>query len=215
MNDTRIVNVDYNSPDQNIIAQAASVLKSGGLLVAPTETRYGLLARADESKALDRLYKVKQRPANMPCAIFVDSINSLKRYANLSRPGEGLADRYLPGPLTLVAQAKSSLGAPIVVDKKLGIRYSPAPVICSLLVIVDFPITATSANLSQQGECFEIDEIYRSLGDGVDLYLNCGRLEKEVSTVVDISVEPPLVLREGAISSKDIYDFVKQVENEK
>lgn len=207
MNNNTIL-IDRQKPESETVLKTAEILKSNELVVAPTETRYGLLGRADSSYVMDKLYNAKRRPKEMPTALFVNSIDEMTDYALMSKNAQKIAERYLPGPLTLVLEANCELPPPIVVDNKIGIRYSSSPFIGLLLNEIDFPVTATSANLSQAGECRNISEIVSSFGSEVSLYVDAGELIGLVSTVVDLSTDHPVILREGSITKKEILDLL-------
>jgi L-threonylcarbamoyladenylate synthase len=205
---SNIILIDSQNPSDDSVKKTAENLKSGELVVAPTETRYGLLGRADSPSALDKLYKVKNRPKSMPTALFVKSINEILRYAKTTQISNKIISTFLPGPLTLVMEANCELPSPIVVDNKIGIRYSSSPFIEKLLNEIDFPVTATSANLYQAGESSNISETVSVFGDRISLYVDAGELSETVSTVVDITSGNPIILRKGAISEKDIFNLL-------
>jgi L-threonylcarbamoyladenylate synthase len=209
MTECTIVKVDPNSPEPDVIAQAVGILTSGGLVVSPTETRYGLLGRADRADVVERVYQVKKRSRSLPTAIFIAAVDIIERYAMLDAAAGRLARRFLPGPLTLVLSALSDWGSPVTYDGKIGIRISPAPVMQMITARVDFPLTATSANVSGETDSDTIEEIAGVLGDGVALYLDGGALTGTPSTVVDCTVNPPQILREGAIGSEKILSALE------
>ncbi|UCD62666.1 MAG: threonylcarbamoyl-AMP synthase [Candidatus Zixiibacteriota bacterium] len=209
MNSPRIEVVDFTNPDPALVSRVASLLEEGRLVVAPTETRYGLMARADRPETLNRLYNVKGRPAEMPTAIFAADIEAVWSYGKATSAARRIAEKFLPGPLTLVLEARRDLGSPIVVDGKIGVRVSSAPFITMLLGEVVFPVTATSANLSGGDDIDTIEEIARVFGGKVDLYLDSGTLDNPVSTVVDAGSDSPVVLREGAIPADSILSLLK------
>lgn len=198
--------IDYVKPQDELVAKAVSVLRTGGLVVAPTETRYGLLARADFAPALGLLYSVKGRPASLPTAVFARSAAMIWEYGRRTEIAEALADRFLPGPLTLVLKAVCDLKEPVVHEGKIGVRYSPAPIIERIIGDVEFPVTATSANVSGTGDLETAEEIAAALSDGVDLVLDCGSLTSLPSTVVDCSGPSAYTIREGAISGDSIRE---------
>lgn len=204
-----ILDIDPHAPCGDIIMKAAAMLKDDGLIVAPTETRYGLLAGHDRRSALEKLINIKGRKANIPVALFVPSFDDISMLGELSRPAEEMARSFLPGPMTLVLKAKKDFGPPLVVDGKIGIRYSSSEVIMALLKASEFYATATSANISGKAQPTTIDEIAAMLGDSVALYLNGGPLEGEVSTVIDCSDVTPRILREGAIPRFEIERFLE------
>ncbi len=206
-----ILDIDPHAPRGDIITKAAAMLRDDGLIVAPTETRYGLLARHDRRPALEKLINIKGRKANIPVALFVPSFDDISMLGELSRLAEEIAHSFLPGPLTLVLKAKKDFGPPLVVDGKIGIRYSSSEVIMALLKASEFYATATSANLSGQEQPATIDEIAAMLGENVSLYLNGGLLAGDVSTVVDCSGAMPQVLREGAIPKSEIAPFLETI----
>lgn len=203
-----ILSIDHQNPDNETVNRAAESLKADNLIVAPTETRYGLLGRADSHIVVEKLYNLKNRPKSMPTALFVKSIDDISKFAVLNEIALKLANKYLPGPLTLVLQADCELPSPIVVDNKIGIRYSSSPFIKMLLERFDFPVTATSANLYRADESDNIDEIFSFFGDKIDLYINVGELTNDVSTVVDLSENKIKLLRSGAITENEIMEII-------
>lgn len=209
MTSPKIDTISYTTPDDARIERAADILREGGLVVAPTETRYGLLARADKPEILNRLYHVKGRPVTLPTAVFVRSVDEISKYGEVSAAVRRLAEKFLPGPLTLVVKALVDLGEPLVVDGKIGIRLSSAPFIQRLLRVVDFPVTATSANPSGGKDLDTVEEIARVFGGKIELYLDVGVLDNPVSTVVDVSGETPKVLRQAAIAEDEILEVLK------
>lgn len=209
MTDRNIVAVDFDVPDTHVVERAVEILKGGGLVVAPTETRYGLLGRADKAEVVEKAYRVKKRPLSQPIAIFVASLEMVTHYAELNPVAQFLAKLFLPGPLTLVLEALTLWDSPVARRGKVGIRISPAPVIQEIVERIGFPVTATSANVSGSAELSSIDEISTALGAGVDLYLNSGVLDGAPSTVVDCSGDLPKILRHGAIDEKEILAALK------
>jgi L-threonylcarbamoyladenylate synthase len=199
-----IMTVDPIHPGKRAIARAVSALCDGLLVVAPTETRYGLLARADNPDALELMMAAKRRPLSMPVAVFSPSVHRIPQLAVMSKQGKMLADKFLPGPITLVLEDRSQLPPPCVQKKKIGVRVSSSRVISEIIEQVAFPVTATSANLSGEIDAETIDDIVIALRDSVALYLDGGRLANPVSTVVDCTVDPVAILREGAISRSTI-----------
>ena len=204
MTDQGVVAVDVDMPDLETIERAVDILRAGALVVAPTETRYGLLGRADKAEVVEKVYRAKKRPLSQPIAIFVGSLEMVTHYAELNPPAQFLARLFLPGPLTLVLKGLPEWDSPVARDDKVGIRLSPAPVIQEIMERVGFPLTATSANISGAAELSSIDEISQALGAAVDLYLDGGVLDGAPSTVVDCSGDPPKILRKGAVDEKEI-----------
>lgn len=204
---SRILKIDPVTPSADIIAEAVAELKKGGLVVAPTETRYGLLARGDDPEALVRMFTVKRRPDGHPTAVFLPSVHMIPRYAEYTPLVQRLAERFLPGPLTLIVKAKHGTPWPVIYNGTLGIRVSSSPVIAALVERVEFPVTATSANLSGQGEPVTISEIIASFGAQVGIYLDAGAVEFPPSTIVDCSTETAQIVRAGVLASEIIKEI--------
>ena len=206
-----VVPVAYDTPDPTVIERAASLLREGHLVVAATETLYGLLARADDPKAVARVCDAKQRPGDLPMAVFVDSVEAMSRFAEVTPVASVLASRFLPGPVTLVLTAALTWKPPLVVDRRIGLRVSSSPVIQALLDKTGIPLTATSANLSSRGGGLTVHDVEAALGSRVDLLLDSGRLTSVPSTVVDCSADPVRLLRTGAVSPDEIAAALKDV----
>ena len=205
------VAIDIHRPDLTVIGRVAGLLLRGGLVAAPTETRYGILARADSEAVLGKLYRAKRRLAVSPTALFVRDYASFRALGETNLITDRLIDAFLPGPLTLVTRAIAQLPDAVAPGGKVGLRISSSPVIASILAAVDFPLTATSANISGQAESETITEIIASFGESVDLYLDGGPLTGLVSTVVDCTGITARVLRAGAIPEESIRRVLDRV----
>ncbi len=193
-----VVSFSSCCPPDEVVSRAFEVLEAGNLVVGPTETRYALMARADRAESLEKLYLAKGRQENAPSAVFVPNVESLAQWCELSEGALRLAEEFLPGPLTIVAKSKVTFDPRIMANGKVGFRVSSCPFIAALAMRSKFLITATSANRSRGAELATISEIAKELGAAVSLYCDAGRLENSVSTVVDVSAEQPLILRQGA-----------------
>ncbi|HOD67653.1 MAG TPA: L-threonylcarbamoyladenylate synthase [candidate division Zixibacteria bacterium] len=205
----RVEEIDPQAPARELINEAVTVLDGGGLVVAPTETRYGLLARADRKIPADRLARAKRRASEKPISIFVGTIEMITHYAELRPTALRLARIFLPGPLTLVLPAVGSWHPVIAPVGKIGVRVSASPVIQAIMERVEYPVTATSANISGDEENETVEQIVEIFGDEVDLYLDGGPLTGMPSTVIDCTIVPPAVLREGAIDPAEIDRVVR------
>lgn len=206
-----ILPVDGENPSPDIVARAVELLRAGEIVVAPTETRYGLLTRGDQQAPLTKLFEIKHRPASMPSAVFLPSIYMIPRYAEFPEPARLLAEQFLPGPLTLILKPLAGLAWPVANGGTLGVRVSSLPLIARIVEQVDFPVTATSANLSGGGDLNTVSEIAGQLGDGVALYLDGGILNSPVSTVVDCIKGEIQIIRTGGIPEIVIRETVRRV----
>lgn len=205
------VDIDQHRPAPEAIECVVSTIVSGGLIVCPTETRYGLVCQADNREAVKRLFSVKGRSSNTATALFVNNIHALEALAVLSAPARKLAQEFLPGPLTLVLKARVDWPAPLVVEGRIGIRVSQSPLIAALVERVGGPLTATSANRTGSSTRSTAHEIAEELGAEVDMYVEAGILDGPVSTVVDCSAGSVHILREGALPVEQIRRAIGEV----
>ncbi len=189
------------------VEKGISILKAGGVVAFPTDTVYGLGARADNRQAVERIYLIKERPRNMALPLLLADISQINEVA-VSVPEVAwiLARNFLPGALTIVLH-KSDLVPALVTGGAgtVGVRVPAHPVPIALIKGVGFPVVGTSANLSGRPSALSADEVRSKLGDKVDLIIDGGRCpgDKE-STIVDVTGQMPVVLREGAISREEL-----------
>ncbi len=184
------------------VEKGVAILKSGGLVAFPTDTVYGLGACADLVPAVERVYNVKQRPRDMALPLLLASTAQISEVSYpVPEMARLLAEYFLPGALTLVLP-KSGLVADIVTGgaETVAVRVPAHPVPVALIEGVGVPIVGTSANLSGQPSLLTAREVHAQLGDRVDLVIDGGRCPGgRESTIVDVTGEVPVVLREGAI----------------
>ncbi len=189
------------------IEKGISILRQGGLVAYPTDTVYGLGACINLPQAVARVYKVKERPRNMPLSLLLADTSQLTEVAEPVPPAAWpLIHSFLPGALTIVLLKSSSVPDTITAGgTTIAVRIPAHPVPIDLIAGLGAPIVGTSANLSGRPSPLTAEEVYSQLGDKVDLIIDGGRCPggKE-STIVDVTGETPLVLREGAISRKEL-----------
>ena len=210
----RIVQVDPTRPDPRAIADAALVLRRGELVAFPTETVYGLGANALDPAAVDRIYAAKGRPAYNPIIVHVaDAAGARAVAAEWPERAQRLAAAFWPGPLTIVLPKR-----PIVPDgvtaglPSVGVRVPAHPVALALITAASMPIAAPSANRSTELSPTSADHVAKSLGNAVDLILDAGPTRVGIeSTVVDLTRDPPVLLRPGMISITDLERVVGPV----
>jgi L-threonylcarbamoyladenylate synthase len=207
--DTVRLRIDATSPNPETIDRAARVLRDGGFVVGPTETRYGLLARADSPDAVRRLFALKGRSRTSPIAVFVKDVAAARKLGEFTEAAEQIAERFLPGPVTLVVKARPDAPESIVTDGKIGLRVSSAPTVQALIAKSGLLLTATSANRSGLAEHEDVSQISYVFGDAVGAYLDAGPLTRPVSTVVDCTATPVRILRAGAVRQPDIAAVTK------
>lgn len=199
--------MDPRAPEADRIAAAAEIIRSGGLVCFPTRCLYGLGADALDERSVERVFDVKQRPADMPILVLVSRPGQLAALVEeVPAAARALMDRFWPGRLTLVFRASKRLPARLTAGTgKIGVRLAGHPVARALAEAAGGPITGTSANLSGRGGCRRIDELDPLIARAVDLILDAGELEGGAgSTVMDVSGEVPAMIREGAVSRQEI-----------
>ena len=192
---------------QQQIEKGISILKQGGIVAYPTDTVYGLGACASLPQAVERVYKVKERPQNMPLPLLLADESQITKVAEPVPPIAWLLIRsFLPGALTIVLPKCNSVPDIIAAGgTTIAIRIPAHPVPIALVEGQGTPIVGTSANLSGRPSPLTADEVYSQLGDKIDLIIDGGRCPAgKESTVVDVTGQTPVVLREGAISREEL-----------
>ena len=200
----------HNEKDlRNGVDRARHIILSGGIVAFPTESFYGLAVNASDENAIGRLFKIKKRMDNMPVLVLIPSLEYLKGYvADVPEIALRLIGRFWPGGLTLLFKAGSGI-SPLLTSGtgKIGVRISSHPLAAALARAVDSPITGTSANISGKPGCVTAKEVYSSLGRGVDLILDGGETKGgKGSTILDVTVDPPEIIREGMISREQLQE---------
>ena len=194
--------VDARRPAPAALETAARVLREGGLVAFPTETFYGLGARALDASAVARIFEAKGRPEDKPLLVLVDSLEMVERVAGEVSPrARRLMARYWPGALTLVLPARMDLPAALTAGTgTIGVRLSGHPVARALVSAAGEPVTAPSANLHGAASPRTADEVMEGVGGRIDLVLDGGPTPGgPASTVLDLTRTPAVVLRAGAV----------------
>jgi len=191
--------------------QVIEVLREGGILCMPTDTVYGLAVDSANEAAVANLFRLKGRPVTQPVIVLVDSVEMVR---TVSETGAGevfgeLTDRFWPGPLTLVLPARSGVSPLLTAGTgTLAVRWPAFGLAERIIGALGRPITSTSANLSGSRLLESPDEIETML-NWVDLLLDLGpRASLQPSTLVDLTAEPPTLLREGPIRFGEISGFL-------
>ncbi len=191
----KILKTDNLAPDENVIDEAIDVLANGGVIMYPTDTVYGLGANIFDNKAVRNVFKIKQRNLLKPLSILVSDTDAIELVARISNYQKDTLDKYLPGPYTFILNKRTIV--PRVVTSGLthvGVRVPENRIACGLARI--FPITTTSANLSDEEILSTPKEILDQLGCDVDLVIDVGPLEsKKPSTIVDLTTPQPTFIR--------------------
>jgi L-threonylcarbamoyladenylate synthase len=189
------------------LAKAKEIIEQGGIIAYPTETFYGLGVDPYNEDAVKRLFHLKGRGFDKPVSILVKDKAMLRQVVTAIPPAaENLIRRFWPGPLTIIFQASSQLPALLTAGTgKIGVRISGNPITQKLLDTIDRPLTTTSANPSGRMSSVTAEEVAGYFDNNLDLILDGGELPGRLgSTVVDVTGDGVLVVRQGEIPTEKI-----------
>lgn len=211
---TRILKVDSQKPDPSAIEEAAAALKGGKLVVFPTETVYGLGAHALDESAVKKIFDAKERPANDPLIVHLAHIGQVNQVAVGMPPGaRKLALSFWAGPLTLILKKKPNV--PDIVTAGLdtvAVRVPSHRVARALMEMSGIPIAAPSANRFSRPSPTTAQHVIEDLDGRVDVILDGGATDIGLeSTIVDFSVDPPVLRRPGGITLEQVQSLVPEV----
>ncbi|OGD86759.1 threonylcarbamoyl-AMP synthase [Candidatus Curtissbacteria bacterium RBG_16_39_7] len=182
------------------LKRVIQILKAGGIVIIPADTVFIPACRMDKTDTIKRLYKIKKRSKNQPTLVLVNSVSMAKKYVAITEAANKLIKKFWPGPLTIIFPAKKNVPKEIQGGNgTLGVRYPNYPFILKAIKAVGVPILAPSANFKGKlppKRFKDLDKDFIKLADYV--FKGKCKIGKE-STVVDATVIPPNVLREGAI----------------
>ena len=191
------------------VGAAVSILRSGGVVCVPTDTLYGLAAPVLNERVVERVYSIKGRPLDMPLPVLLADPADVSRYAtDVPDVAWSLLKRFSPGPLTLVLRKHDIIpdvvtGGSDTVAVRVPDHWVPRAIVREL----DAPITGTSANRSGMPGLTTAQEVREHLGNDIEMVIDGGRCSKGVaSTVLDLTGPSPLILREGAVSRREIEE---------
>jgi tRNA threonylcarbamoyl adenosine modification protein (Sua5/YciO/YrdC/YwlC family) len=193
--------------DPTSLDTAAALLGAGLVVAIPTDTVYGLAARLDADAPVEALFAAKRRPASVPIAVLCASSAEAVRLAARWPPAAArLAERHWPGPLTVVVDADPVLVARLGSQRGIGLRV-PGDARCRALLARTGPLAVTSANAHGAPPATTAAEVVE-LGAGVAAVVDGGTCGGPVSTVVDLTVAPPTVVREGAVAASEVLGLL-------
>lgn len=214
MKKTVVFKVDPKAPNPEIIRLAADIIRNGGLVAFPTETVYGLGADALNPKAVLEVFKAKNRPLDNPPIVHVADIADVHRLAkDVPAKAVKLMERFWPGPLTLILK-RSEIVPSITVSglDTIAIRMPKHEVALALIRASGCPIAAPSANIAGRPSPTTAEHVLEDLGGRIDAILDAGSTQVGVeSTVLDLTVDPPQILRPGGVPYEDLKEFLGDV----
>lgn len=198
------------------VGEIVAILQKGGLVILPTETLYGAMVDATNSKAVEKLTKYKKRPFGKPYSVVVSSEKMAKQYVDLNNTAKDLYKTFLPGPVTIISKGLHKVVPGVESESgTLGIRIPSYKFVLDVVEKLGKPITATSANASYQKRPYKIRDILDNISTKqkilIDLIVDAGELPRnEPSTVIDTTLDDLVILRQGNVKLKEINEILSR-----
>lgn len=195
-----------------ILRKAAGIIKSGGVVIFPTETVYGIGANGLDEKAIKKLFDIKQRPLNKPISLLVSDFDMISKVAqNITNLEQRIIEAFFPGPLTIVLEKKEIVPNILTNNTNtVGIRMPEGEIARKLVGSAGVPIATTSANISGDQSGTNLGNIRPKFEDKVDYLIDGGESKIGVpSTVIRVVDDEIQVLREGSITKEQIMKKLK------
>lgn len=209
-----VLRINPSNPDMTLISEAVRILKKGGVVAYPTETFYGLGADGKDERAVEKVFLIKERDFKNPISLIIgDRRDLIGLVDEITDTACRLMEDFWPGGLTLVFKASPKIPPRLTGGTgKIGIRISSHPIATILTKTLSHPITATSANPSGGRECSSADEVIQCLGKRIDAVIDGGPTSgKRGTTILDVTIRPPVILREGIIPISLIQDTLRRM----
>lgn len=212
---TKIIRIDKENFTDEQLMEAAEILRSGGLVAIPTETVYGLGANALDAAASKKIYEAKGRPSDNPLIAHISCMEELPALvAEIPEAGKKLAEKYWPGPLTMIFPKKDIVpyGTTGGLDT-VAIRMPSDPIANRLIKLAGVPVAAPSANTSGRPSPTKAEHVVEDMDGKIEMIIDGGEVGIGVeSTIVDVSGEVPMLLRPGAITMEMLRETLGEVE---
>jgi tRNA threonylcarbamoyl adenosine modification protein (Sua5/YciO/YrdC/YwlC family) len=202
-----LLKVSAEAPEPNAIRYAADLITRGRVIGIPTDTFYGLAADPFNLAAVEQIYRVKGRPDTRALPILVNSLEQAMVLAReLPVTFLKLAQKFWPGALTLLVDASHRIPLKVTANTgRVALRWPHSKVACTLIDLLETPITGTSANLSGFPACSSAEQVVKQMGDRLPLVLDAGNTGAVLaSTIVDLHGEEWRILREGTVTEADV-----------
>ncbi|MCK5465915.1 threonylcarbamoyl-AMP synthase [Candidatus Parcubacteria bacterium] len=208
------IKLDLNNTEK-ILNNAAEILKSGGVIIYPTDTLYGLGANALNEDAVLKIQKIKNQDRNKPISIIVRDLKMVRKIACLDSKVEKILNKIWPGPITVVLRKKDIVSDILTGNgETVAIRIPDNEFISALMEKIDFPITATSANISGENNLLKSKEIiakFKKAKFAPDLFIDAGDIKNPTaSTIIDLTTSVPKILRTGIVGKDKMKDFFEK-----
>jgi len=216
--DTKIFEINPDDINYDDIKSAADIIKAGGNVAFPTETVYGLGAGIYHEEALKNIFKAKKRPMDNPLIVHISEKSEMEDIAEEITPcAKILAEKFMPGPITLVMKKKSCISSVISAGlDTVAVRCPAHPIANALIKAAGEPIAAPSANLSKKPSPTEAFHVINDMNGRIEAIISGGSCSAGVeSTVVDVTGDFPVILRPGVITYEDLTEVMPKTEIDK
>lgn len=192
------VQINRDNPQTRWVNRAVEMLREGGVLVYPTDSRYGLGCDIFHKKAMERIYRLKRKDFHHPLSLIFPDLKNMSRYVHISNRNYKILKRCLPGAYTFILEATREIPKIMLTKRRtVGIRIPDEPVVQQLTSALDNPVVNSSVTSEAEELMNDAEVIEDTIGHAVDLILDGGIIISEPSTVFDLTGEEPVLIREG------------------
>lgn len=213
--ETKLVKVDIENPEKSVLAEAAEILRNGGLVAFPTETVYGLGANGLDSQACKRIYEAKGRPSDNPLILTIGDLSGLYQIVSrVTSNAEKIIEAFWPGPITLVLPKADCVPETVTGGlDTVAVRYPSNKIARELIKTAGIPIAAPSANSSGKPSPTRASHVEFDLNGKIEMIIDGGAADWGLeSTILDVSEDKPVLLRPGAVTQEMIEDVVGPID---
>ena len=210
----KIIQISKNVPEPPIIARASQILLSGGVVVYPSDTVYSLAANALDDRAVAKIFKIKGREKGKPIHVLVRDMAMIRELVEVTKMAENLIQKFYPGFLNIVLKSRGRVSPLLTAGTgTLGVRIPNFEVTRQLALQSNLPYTGTSANPSGGQSPHSLSQLFSQFSAEslalIDLILDAGDLPPvSPSTVLDLSQDPPKMVRDGPVSRQELEEFL-------
>ena len=188
-------------PEPRQIRKAGEILRSGGIVIYPTDTVYGLGCSIADKNAIERIYLIKGQRLNKPFSFVCSDLTHISEYANVSNMAFKTMKRMIPGAYTFILPAGRMQRLPKILisrRKTVGIRVPASPITHAIIKELGHPILSTSVTIESGELLNDPDLIVEHFNNVVEMIIDAGVLRSEPSSVIDLTGDSPVVVRQGA-----------------
>jgi L-threonylcarbamoyladenylate synthase len=208
---TRRLTVNPENPESDVIQEIVSLIRSGGIVILPTDTAYGLVGNPADVAIVNRVLSIKERTGTQGMPLLVANVAQALFLGKFTPIAQTLATQFWPGALTLIVPGRRPFPPGISgPDRSLALRMPHQPVTIAVIHSLSYPIIGTSANKSESPSPRSADAAAAQIGPLVDLIVDAGPTQHEAdSTIVNCTLKPPEIIREGAIRASELSPFLE------